>query len=180
MAFARLGIRLAIAAAVAAAACVVFSGAAQGQAVAEAAAANSVSAGVTAKPLQLPTIPTAIPAVAAGAAASSAHGGSPHLIASSGPPPQETNVREFQSRAGKDAGKVLLRATPVEANIWVNGKIVGKTPLLLVLAPGKYEVEMRGAKGQTGSSTVALLPHETREVVLQLHQLYPGRVTAQR
>ena len=105
--------------------------------------------------------------------------GSQHLIASAGPPPQETNVREFQARAGKDGGKVLLRATPAEAQIWVNGKIVGKTPLLLVLAPGKYEVEMRGARGETGKSTVDLLPRETRELLVKLHLLYPARVTAQ-
>jgi len=105
--------------------------------------------------------------------------GSQHLIATVGPPPQETNVREFQSKAGKDAGKLLLRATPVATQIWVNGKIVGKTPLLLVLAPGKYEVEMRGARGETGKSMVDLLPRETREVALKLHSLYPARVTSQ-
>lgn len=141
------------------------------QAVAEAAGATSVSAGVTAgvKPVIVPKFP--------GAAAVN---GTQHLIVSGGPPPQETNVREFQAQAGKDAGKVLLRATPSQAQIWVNGKIVGKTPLLLVLAPGKYEVEMRGARGETGKSTVALLPRETRELVVNLHSLYPARVTAPR
>src|SRR5262249_28203223 len=106
--------------------------------------------------------------------------GTQHLIASSGPAPQEVNVREFQAQAGKDAGKVLLRATPNQAQIWVNGKIVGKTPLLLVLATGKYEVEMRGARGESGKSTVALLPRETRELVINLHSLYPARVNTPR
>ena len=70
----------------------------------------------------------------------------------------------------------MLRATPVEAQIWVNGQIVGKTPLLLVLAPGKYEIEMRGARGQTGKRTVDLLPRETREMAVTLEPLYPARV----
>jgi len=173
MSFARLGVRAAVPTIALALLCFV-SGSAHGQAVAEAAAANSVAAGTTMKPVQLPKIPTA----AVGGATQQAAGATQHLIASSGPPPQETNVREFQARAGKDAGKVLLRATPVEASIWVNGKIVGKTPMLLVLPPGKYQVEMRGARGQTGSSALDLLPHETREVVVKLHQLYPGRVNA--
>ena len=148
--------------------CVVFSASVSAQAVAEAAGATSVSAAATggAKPAVIPKLP--------GATAS----GTQHLIASSGPPPQETNVREFQVQAGKDAGKVLLRATPNQAQIWVNGKIVGKTPLLLVLAPGKYDIEMRGARGETGKSTVALLPRETRELVVKLHSLYPARVNA--
>jgi hypothetical protein len=178
MAFARLRARYSVAVATTAVAamCILFDGVAYGQAVAETAGATSVAATATTsmKPVPLPKIPTATPA--AGPVGGPA---SQHLIAAPGPPPQETNVREFQARAGKDAGKVLLRATPVEANIWVNGKIVGKTPMLLVLAPGKYEVEMRGARGQSGGSTMDLLPHETREVVVKLHQLYPGRVTAQ-
>jgi PEGA domain len=146
-----------------------FCGSTKAQAVAEAAGATSVSATATgaAKPAMIPKLP--------GAAGS----GSQHLIASGGPPPQETNVREFQAHAGKDAGKVLLRATPSEAQIWVNGKIVGKTPLLLVLAPGKYEVEMRGARGESGKSMVDLLPRETRELQVKLHSLYPARVKAQ-
>jgi hypothetical protein len=146
-----------------------FAGAAQAQAVAEAAGTTSVSATTTgaAKPAMVPNLP--------GAAGS----GSQHLIASSGPPPQEINVREFQAHAGKDGGKILLRAAPSEAQIWVNGKIVGKTPLLLVLAPGKYEVEMRGARGESGKSTVDLLPRETQELQVKLRSLYPARVRAQ-
>jgi len=142
---------------------------ARGQAVAETAGATSISAATASsmKPVQMPGFPGA-PAA------------SPHLIATSGPPAPEANLRELQSHAGKDAGKVLLRAAPVEAQIWVNGKIVGKTPMLLVLAPGKYKVEMRGARGETGISSVDLLPRETREILVTLHLLYPGRVTAQR
>ena len=152
----------------AAVACGIFSAGARAQAIAEAAGATSVSATAVGavKPAMVPNLP--------GTAAST----SQHLIASAGPPPQEVNVREFQEKAGKDASKVLLRATPAATQIWVNGKIVGKTPLLLVLAPGKYEVEMRGARGESGKSTVALLPHETREVLVKLHSLYPALVTA--
>jgi len=151
---------------------VIFAAAAHAQAVAETAGTTSVSAAATnsVKPVQIPKFP----ASANGAAASQ------HLIVSSGPPPQETNVREFLAGAGRDAGKVLLRAAPVAADVWVNGKIIGKTPMLLVLAPGKYQVEMRGAKGETGQSIVDLLPHETRELTVKLRQLYPGRVTVQR
>ena len=157
--------------------CGAFAGRCSAQAVVEAAGVTSVagSVGSAIKPV-FPNV--TIPGGAAGASGGSSSGSSTHLIASSGPPPQEVNVREFQMHAGKDAGKVLLRAAPVEAQIWVNGKIVGKTPMLLVLAPGKYQVEMRGARGETGESTLDLLPRETRELQVKLHQLYPGRVTA--
>ena len=145
---------------------------ANGQAVVEAAGASSVAGGAATsmKPVPFPKMPTTADATG---------GTSQHLIVSSAPPPQETNVREFQLHAGKDAGKVLLRSTPVNAQVWINDKVVGKTPMLLVLAPGKYQVEMRGARGESGTNTVDLLPHETREVVVKLHQLYPSRVTAQ-
>lgn len=156
----------------AAMACGLSASGAKAQAVAEAAGATSVSASAVgaAKPVMVPKLP--------GTAAGTAASPSQHLIAASGPPAQEVNVREFQEKAGKDAGKMLLRATPAATQIWVNGKIVGKTPLLLVLAPGKYDVEMRGPRGETGKSTVALLPHETQEVFVKLHSLYPARVTA--
>jgi hypothetical protein len=149
----------------------------QGQAVAETAGANSVSASV-ASSIKPPTMPK-FPGTGSGASSSaSSASSSPHLVASGGPPAEETNRKSLESTAGKDAGKILLRATPVEAQIWVNGKIVGKTPLLLVVAPGKYQIEMRGSRGQTGNRSVDLLPRETRELAVKLDQLYPGRVAA--
>jgi len=153
--------------------CSAFANPVRCQAVAEAAGANSVSASVTSS-IKPPTMPK-FPATGAGSSASSS---SPHLIASAGPPPEETNRKSLEASAGKDAGKLLLRATPVEGQIWIDGKIVGKTPLLLVLAPGKYQIEMRASRGQTGRRSVDLLPHETRELAVKLDQLYPGRVVA--
>ena len=141
------------------------------QAVAEAAGATSVSA-TAASSAKATTMPK-FPATGAGSA-------SAHLIASSAPAPEVTNRKTFEVQAGKDAGKLLLRATPVEAQIWIDGKIVGKTPMLLVLAPGKYEIEMRGARGQTGKRSVDLLPRETRELAVKLAQLYPGHVNTVR
>ena len=157
--------------------CAMHPTAASAQAVVEAAGATSVSGsiGSAIKPIQIPKIPSGTGVQGA----ASSGGSSSHIIASSAPPPQETNVRDFQLHAGKDASKILLRAAPVEAQIWVNGKIVGKSPMLLVLAPGKYQVEMRGARGETGASSVDLLPRETRELLVKLQQLYPGRVNAQ-
>ena len=148
-----------------------FASSAYSQAVAESAGATSVSATAasSAKATTMPKLP------ATGASSSS-----PHLIASSAPAPEVTNRKMFEDRAGRDAGKLLLRATPVEAQIWIDGKIVGKTPMLLVLAPGKYEIEMRGARGQTGKRSVDLLPRETRELAVKLAPLYPGHVSAVR
>src|SRR5215467_9421808 len=67
--------------------CAVCAANSKAQAVVEAAGATSVSAGATAgaKPVVIPKLP--------GATGS----GTQHLIASSGPPPQEANVREFQA-----------------------------------------------------------------------------------
>ena len=141
------------------------------QAVVETAGTTSVSGSVAASGAATGKAIGAVKFPSAGAA-------SQHLIASSGPPPDETNRKALESIAGKDASKLLLRASPVEAQVWIDGKIVGKTPMLLVLAPGKYQVEMRGSRGQTGKSSVALLPRETRELAVKLDQLYPARVTS--
>ena len=148
------------------------------QAVVEAAGTTSVSGSVAASGAATAKAIGAVKFPSAGAAASGGGTASPHLIASSGPPPDETNRKALESTAGKDASKLLLRTSPVEAQVWIDGKIVGKTPMLLVLAPGKYQVEMRGSRGQTGKSSVALLPRETRELAVKLDQLYPARVTS--
>src|SRR5262249_38202152 len=76
-----------------------FAAGARAQAIAEGAGTTSVAASATAaaKPILM---------LNPGAAATT----SQHLIASGAPPAQETNVRDLQARAGKDAGKVLLRA----------------------------------------------------------------------
>jgi hypothetical protein len=151
-----------------------FASSASGQAVAEAAGATSVSSAVagSAKAATMPKFP--------GGGAGGGSATSPHLVATSSPAPEETNRKMLEGSAGKDAGKLLLRATPVQAQIWVDGKIVGKTPLLLVVSPGKYQIEMRGSRGQTGKSSVDLLPHETREMTVKLAPLYPGRVSVPR
>jgi len=102
---------------------------------------------------------------------------SPHLLARQGPAPDELNRKEFEEGAGKDAGKLLMRSTPTGAQIFVNGRLVGRAPLLLILAPGKYKVEMRGQRRDYGERTVGLLPNETQDVVLTLSPLYPIRVS---
>jgi hypothetical protein len=157
-----------------------FANFASAQAVAETAGTTSVSGSVAASGAATGKAIGAVkfPSTGAGAAVSGGGATSPHLVASSGPPPDETNRKSLESTAGKDAGKLLLRASPVEAQVWIDGKIVGKTPMLLVLAPGKYQIEMRGSRGQTGKSSVALLPRETRELAVKLDQLYPARVTS--
>jgi hypothetical protein len=159
--------------------CALFADSASAQAAAEAAGATSIAGSVASsiKAVPFPKFPATGGSASATAAASSS---SPHLIASSGPPPEETNRKTLEAKAGKDASKLLLRASPVDAQIWIDGKIVGKTPMLLVLAPGKYQIEMRGARGQNGRRSIDLLPRETRELAVKLDQLYPGRVTVSR
>jgi hypothetical protein len=102
---------------------------------------------------------------------------SPHLASSSGPPPEVTNRQALEQKAGQDAGKLLLRSVPSGGQIWINGVFVGNSPMLLILAPRKYQVEMRGKRSEQGSRTVDLLPRETREVSVPLVARYPTSVT---
>jgi len=70
----------------------------------------------------------------------------------------------------------MLRSQPDGAWVLINGKGVGKTPLLLILAPGVYRVEMHIAQREISQRQVDLLPKETREVLLTLAARYPSRV----
>jgi hypothetical protein len=99
-----------------------------------------------------------------------------YLPARSGEPVDAANRKELERQAGRDAGKLLLRSGSAEATAWINGKVVGNTPLLLLLAPGQYRVELRGSRSEFAQGTVDLLPNETRELVMELEQRYPSQV----
>jgi uncharacterized iron-regulated membrane protein len=101
---------------------------------------------------------------------------SPHIVAQSGPPVDEVNRKTLQERAGKEAAKLLMRSTPTGAQIFINDAFVGRTPLMLIVAPGKYKIQMRGPRGELAASTVGLLPNETQEIALPLKALYPTAV----
>jgi PEGA domain len=86
------------------------------------------------------------------------------------------NRRALEERAGKDPAKLMLRSAPNGSWIWVDGKTIGKTPLLLIVAPGAYKVEMEGARMEFGEQQIELVPKETREVLLTLTPRYPTHV----
>lgn len=139
---------------------------ARAQAIAEAAGATAASGATTAAVSKTVTFPASDKTTA---------GTSLHLQASSGPAPQVVNRRELEQQAGANASKLLIRATPPVSQVWVNDKFVGSTPMLLVLAPGKYRVSFRGPRMETGEQSVDLLPRETRELALSLAIHYPNR-----
>ena len=142
------------------------------QDIAESAAMNSHSA-ITASSVKLPpvTMATTTPAPT-----QPAQNTSPHLMARTGPPPDSVNRQDFENNAGEKAGKLLLRSVPSGAEVFINDMIVGRTPLLMVIAPGKYKIDMRGARQDSGQTTVGLMPKETQTVVINLNQRYPTTV----
>lgn len=89
---------------------------------------------------------------------------------------EEVNRRALEEEAGEDAGTLLLRSVPNKARVWVDGKPVGTTPLLLILPPGGYQVEMRGQRMGFAQREINLLPEEKREVALPLKVRYPSQV----
>lgn len=88
----------------------------------------------------------------------------------------DANRKVLEQHAGKDAAKLMLRSTPTDASVKINGKLVGRTPILLVLSPGQYDVAMYGKRMDHAEQKVDLLPKETREFLLPLKQLYPTEV----
>ena len=103
---------------------------------------------------------------------------SAHLTARPNPTedPEGVNRKALEAHAGKDAAKMMLRSAPSKASVRIDGKPVGKTPLLLIVPPGVYKVEMEAMSAELGRRQVDLLPKETREVVLTLQPRYPTHV----
>jgi hypothetical protein len=150
------------------------------QDVAEAAAATSNS-GVAASSIKMPPFTTTMPNTPPGpmAGPSNGSGGSAYMIAPSGPPADVVNRKDLEDNAGPNPGKLMLRSLPSGADIFVNERLVGRTPLLLVVAPGKYTIRMRGERQDTGSQTVGLMPKETQTVVITLKERYPSSIRIQ-
>lgn len=139
-------------------------GLASGQTAAEAAGATSVSGttGSAAKASPFPTV--TIPRDKSK---------SPHLLVPTVQQPEVANRQTLEQNAGKHPGKLLLRSIPAGAQVLVNGMFVGHAPLLLIVAPGKYQVELRGQRMERAAHAVDLLPDETKAVSITLSARYP-------
>jgi len=144
-----------------------LAGMAKAQATAEAAGAYSMSTS-TAAAAPKATLP---PQAQTKPATSS-----PHITPAMNAVNPEANRAALEAKAGRDAAHLLLRSTPSQAQVWIDGSAVGTTPLLLILAPGKYRVELRGVKQEHAEKECALLPRETQELVMNLQKMYPNRI----
>jgi PEGA domain len=139
----------------------------QAQTVAESAATTSNSATAAQSP-NPPSLKMASPAK---------ESTSPHLTARTGPPRDQLNRKDFEDNAGVGAGKLLLRSVPSGAEIFINDLVVGRTPLLMIIAPGKYSIDMLGPRQESGHSTVGVTAKETQTVVINLNQRYPRSIS---
>jgi hypothetical protein len=124
-----------------------------------------------------PTFNLSAPPKQSAAASSTKQNASPHIVAPDGPPPDVVNRKEFEDNAGDKAGKMLLRSVPTGADVFVNNLLVGQTPLLIVIAPGAYKVEMRGGRDESGKANVGVVPKETSTVAIELKQRYPSSIS---
>lgn len=125
---------------------------------ASASAVSSVTKKLSALPTKQPH-PLSIPAVGSSVTA------------------EEANRDAFEASAGKHAAKLMLRSDPTAARARVDRKPVGRTPLLLVVAPGVHVVELSGGtRSDYKRQRIDLLPSETREVVLRLAPRYPAQL----
>jgi len=98
-----------------------------------------------------------------------------HLAVTIDPALEAENRRKLEENAGEDAGRVLLRSVPGEAQVWVEDSLVGKTPLLLILAPGTYPVKLT-TLGASAEQRVAVLPRESQVVLIRLRVRYPAEI----
>jgi flagellar capping protein FliD len=137
------------------------------QAASEAAATSSVAGASASEAKSVP-----LPATSSAGQVN----GSAHLNAGAGASTATLNRRTLERQAGRDAGKLLLRSDPSGAQAWIDGLFIGKTPVLLLLAPGKHRMEIHGPRQKFASGVLELLPRETRDVAMNLTVRYPTNV----
>lgn len=95
--------------------------------------------------------------------------------------PADANRRALEKGAGQNAATLSLKSVPAKAEVRIDGKPVGQTPLLMSLAPGAYKVEMEGPRMEFGKQQLNLGPKETREIELRLSAAprYPTHIQLQ-
>jgi hypothetical protein len=101
---------------------------------------------------------------------------SKHLTTGSRSTTAALNRRILERQAGRNAGKLLLRSEPSGAQARIDGLFIGKTPILLLLAPGKHRIEINGPRQKYASRVMEILPRETRDVAMELTVRYPTNV----
>jgi hypothetical protein len=149
---------------------IIASAISRGQAGVEAAGVDSSSAAATTAASK--ALPTSLPRPVTDSK-------SPYIPSQPGIPLEVTNRRLLEQRAGKDAAKALLQSAPSNAMIYIDGMFVGHSPLLLIVAPGKYKVEMRGQREEFGERLIDLSPNETQQLTLTLALRYPSNIMLQ-
>ena len=103
-------------------------------------------------------------------------GTSPHLLiptnlsAEAGTKPRRAEGTE------EDMGSLLLRSVPKGAQIWIDGKLMGTTPLLLILAPDRYNIEVLGKRMEHVKKQVNLRANERQQLMFSPSPRYPRRV----
>ena len=73
-------------------------------------------------------------------------------------------------------GILVVQSEPQGADVLIDGRLVGKSPLEKTFNVGEYklEVSIRGYKSQ--ERTVIILPGETTELAFELERIPPGRL----
>ena len=90
---------------------------------------------------------------------------------------EAANRKALEDQAGRNAAKLMLRSKPDKSSVHIDGKPVGKTPLLVIVRPGVYVVEMEGGSRLAyGRRQIDLLPKESRDLALDLEPRYPVTV----
>jgi hypothetical protein len=102
--------------------------------------------------------------------------GSAHLNAGASPTTATSNRQILEMKAGQDAAKLLLRSEPSGAHVWIDGLFIGKTPVLLFLAPGKHRMEIHGPRQKFALRILEISPREISDLVVKLTVRYPTNV----
>ena len=123
---------------------------------------KAAAAAAKAKPLALNPTPPAQPPSA-------------HLPVQSAEAAAVANCRALKEHAGPDAAKLSLRSVPDHAQVWIDTRFVGTTPLDLTVAPGTLEV--RGAGMESARQKVELPPKQTLQVTVSLKPYYRNKIS---
>ncbi len=102
------------------------------------------------------------------------------------PPPEgnteaatKMNLQFFQDHSGPDAAQVSVHTAPDHAQVWIDGKFVGPTPVDLKLAPGHHRLLVRAPNMQESTREFDLTAKQTQSIDLPLKSSYQSQIAIQ-
>jgi hypothetical protein len=89
----------------------------------------------------------------------------------------KVNRAALAKEAGESGGTLRLASDPSDAAVFVDGRLVARTPAEIRVAPGKHQIEIARPDRERWSEQASVAKGQTVNISGKLENLYPSVIT---